>query len=336
MTIKDIAKESGYGIGTVSRVLNNHPDVSEKTRERVLKIVDKYGFVINANARQLKAQDRKMLAIIIKGSSSILLNGLLELVQKRIEPLDYLTSVYVLDENDNEGSFANRIYYEQKPTGIIFLGGSPDKFKDDFEKIKIPCVLISTQAINVESRQLSSVSVDNFKAAYASAEFLVKNGHKNIGVIGGSIDTSEVSRLRFEGFLEALLVNGISFNYDSSYETSKYTFEGGAQAARNLLKRCPDITAVFTMSDVMAIGACRKLNDLGYKVPDQISIIGFDGISLTDYFNPRITTIRQLGDELVDEGLNILLNCIERKFPPVQKLIPFEFVKGESVKNING
>lgn len=334
MTIKDIAKEAGCGVGTVSRVLNNHPDVSEKTREKILEIVNRRGFVINANARQLKAQDRKSLAIIVKGTSSILLNRLLELVQKKMESLDYVVSVFVLDESDNEGSFANRIYYEYKPTGIVFLGGSPDKYKEDFQKIKVPCVLISTQAVNVESDYLSSVSVDNFKASYASCEYLIKNGHRKIGVIGGNIDNSEVSRMRFEGFLEAAISNGITFDFETMYETSKYNFEGGALAVQNLIKRVPGITAVFTMSDAMAIGACRKLKDLGYDVPNQISIVGFDGISLCDYYNPRLTTIRQIPEVLVDEGLDILLNCIERKYKPVNKLIPFEFIKGESVKKI--
>ena len=130
MTIKDIAKECGCAIGTVSRVLNNHPDVSDKTREKVMAVVEKYGFVLNANAKQLKSQERKNLVIIVKGTSSTLLNGLLERIQKMLEPLPYTASVVILDEHDNEGFNATRIYFEQKPLGIIFLGGSPDRLAD--------------------------------------------------------------------------------------------------------------------------------------------------------------------------------------------------------------
>ena len=100
MTIKDIAKECGCAIGTVSRVLNNHPDVSEKTRQKVMAVVEKHGFVLNTNAKQLKTQDRKNIVIIVKGASSTLLNGLLEKIQKKIENLPYTASVVVLDESD--------------------------------------------------------------------------------------------------------------------------------------------------------------------------------------------------------------------------------------------
>ena len=144
MTIKDIARECGCAVGTVSRVLNNHPDVSEKTREKVLAVVKKYNFILNTNAKQLKQQDRKTLVIIVKGTSSILLNSLLERIQKKIEPLPYNASVVVLDEYENEAKAANRIYYQQKPVGVIFLGGSPDLFREDFEKLQVPCVVIST------------------------------------------------------------------------------------------------------------------------------------------------------------------------------------------------
>ena len=97
----------------------------------------------------------------------------------------------------------------------------------------------------------------------------------------------------------------------------------------------PDITAIFTMSDAMAIGACRQLADLGYKVPDNISVIGFDGLTISDYMCPRLTTIRQIEEELANEGLNVLLNSIEKKASACHKIVPFEFIEGESVRNIN-
>ena len=96
----------------------------------------------------------------------------------------------------------------------------------------------------------------------------------------------------------------------------------------------PDITAVFTMSEAMAIGACRAFWDLGYKVPDDISVIGFDGLTISDYFCPRLTTIRQIEEELAGEGLNVLLDSIENKASCCHKIVPFEFIQGESVKKI--
>ena len=334
MTIKDIARECGCAVGTVSRVLNNHPDVSDKTREKVLAVVQKHNFILNTNAKQLKEQNRKTIVIIVKGTSSILLNSLLERIQKRIEPLPYNASVVVLDEYDNEAKAANRIYYEQKPVGIIFLGGSPDLFKDDFAKLLVPCVVISNEAQLIDGVSLSSVSTDNFTAAQYSANYLIHNGHEKIGVIGGDLGGSGITQRRYDGFLSALSRAGLTFDYEKAYVTSKYSFEDGAVAARRLLEKFPDLTAIFAMSDAMAIGACRELSDSGYKIPDDISIIGFDGISLGEFYCPRLTTIRQLCDPLVDEGLKILLDSIENNALPVNKYIPFEFVQGESVKHI--
>ena len=335
MTIKDIAKECGCAIGTVSRVLNNHPDVSDKTREKVLAVVEKHNFVLNVNAKQLKAQERKNIVVIVKGTQSPLLTSLLERIQHKLEPLTYTVEVVVLDENDNEAENAVRIYFEQKPIGFIFLGGNPDKYPADIEKIKIPCVLISNAAVSTENTKLSSIATDNVEASFCATQYLINNGHKNIGVIGGNLDTSFVSKSRYEGFLQAINQAGLSFDYEKSYIDSKYSFQGGFDAAEELIKKNPDITAVYTMSDVMAIGACRKFADMNIKVPDQVSIIGFDGIELTSFLCPRLTTILQLKDELVEQGISILLDNIERNGKAIHKLIKFEFMEGESVKKIN-
>ena len=332
MTIKDIAKECGCAIGTVSRVLNNHPDVSDKTREKVLSVVNKHNFVLNVNAKQLKAQGRKNIVVIVKGTQSPLLTSLLEGIQHKLEPLTYTVEVVVLDENDNEAVNAVRIYFEQKPIGFVFLGGSPDKYPADMEKIKVPCVLISNAAEDISFSNLSSVATDNTEASFFATQHLLNNGHTNIGIIGGNIDTSFVTKSRYEGFINAITQAKINFEYEKSYVFSKYSFQGGFEAVEELIKKNPDITAIYAMSDVMAIGACRKLTDMGIKVPEQISIIGFDGIELSSYTSPRLTTILQLKDELVEQGISILLDNIERNGKAIHK---FDFMEGESVKKIN-
>ena len=334
MTIKDIAKECGCGVGTVSRVLNNHPDVSGETRAKVMSVVDKYGFVLNKNASLLKSQDSRTIEILVKGTSSPLLNEMLSVVLSRMEGLSYNASVVVLDEYDNEASVANRVYYERKPQAMIFLGGNPDKYSDDFEKIKIPCVLVSNEASNLANSFFSSISTDNIAASEYIAEYLIKKGHRKIGVIGGDFESSEITKKRYEGFLNAMKNHGLDFDQEKAYAVSKYSFEGGAAAVRNLIKRNPDITAIFTMADSMAIGACRALTDMGMSVPDDISITGFDGLPYADFYSPRITTIRQQTERLADDGLEILLNSLERNEPARHELIPFEFIEGESVRTL--
>lgn len=335
MTIRDIARECGVGLGTVSRVLNGQPGVKDATREKVQAVVDKHGFVVNQNARLLKEQERKTVYILVKGTSNIMLNSILEIIQKRFESLPYNTSVVILDEYDNEAQVACRIYYEQKPLGMVFLGGNPDIYKEDFAKIQIPCVVIANQAHEVENKNLSSVSTDDVKATTFLVEHLIKNGHTKIGVVGGEMKSSEVTRCRYETFLSVMKKHGLPFDFEKHYAVSKYSFEGGAAAARELFEKSPDLTAFFTMSDVMAIGAMRSLKDMGYSVPDDISLVGFDGIPLADYCCPRLTTIRQKMDLLAEQGISALLDCIESQKKSTNILLPFEFVEGESVRKIN-
>ena len=335
MTIKDIAEKSGYGVGTVSRVLNNHPNVSETARKRILEVAEKYHFVRNTNAQLLKQQG-KYIAILVKGVSNILLNSILEIIQKHIGETKYTSSVFVLDEYDNEAATALRIYYEKRPAGIIFLGGNPTRYKSDFNKIKVPCVLVTNQAHYLENKKLSSVSTDDKKAAEEITDYLIKCGHKKIGVIGGDVTNSEISERRYDGFVSAMKKNNIDFDFDKFYQTTKYSFEGGANAAEKLINKCGDeITAIFTMSDVMAIGAMRKLKDMGYNIPKDLSIVGFDGLPLTEYVCPRLATIHQDEKGIAEVGLKLLFDSIDDGDKSAHNLMPFELIKGESVMNIN-
>lgn len=334
MTIKDIAKLSGYAVGTVSRVLNNQPNVSETARKAILEVAEKYNFVRNTNAQHLKMQGR-YIAILVKGVSNILLNSILEIIQKKIGETIYTSSVYVLDEYDNEAKTALKIYYEKRPAGIIFLGGNPERYEADFNQIKVPCVLITNQANNVSNKMLSSVGTDDISAAQEIAEYLIANGHRNIGVIGGDINKSEISDRRFKGFMKAMKKHDLPFDFETHYQKSKYSFEGGEKAAEELIEKFGDMTAVFSMSDVQAIGAIRKLTDRGLRVPQDISVTGFDGLPLTQYMNPRLATIRQYEEQLAECGTNVLLETIGKaKQESSHILIPFELLKGESVISV--
>ena len=335
MTIKDIAKECGVGLGTVSRALNNQPGIKEETREKILEVVKSHDFVLNDHAKQLKAGDSKTISIIVKGMSNPLLTSILSIIQKKLETLPYTTNVIVIEEEDNEALVANQVALSQRPKGIIFLGGNPEKYKTDFNKIKVPCVLISNEGEKVENSNLSSISIDNEEAAYFSAKYLLDAGHRKIGIIGGNLSNSVITYKRYKGFLRAIEEQNVSFDFDKSYVATKYSFNGGSKACRELMEKNPDITAIWAMSDTMAIGAMRELIDMGYSIPEEISIIGFDGLPFSSYCSPRLTTIVQKEEELAVKGIDILLNNIEGNVSNSHVLVPFEFCNGESVRKIN-
>lgn len=335
MTIKDIAKECGCAVGTVSRVLNDQDYVSDKTREKVMEVVNKYNFVLNNNAKALKARGTKTILILVKGTSNILLNNLLEIVQKSMEKLPYTSKVIVLDEYDDEAVEAEKELRETKALGIIFLGGNPERNKEVYPKITCPCVLISTKAYTEENDNLSSVSTDSYQAALLVARYFAKKGHSKIGIIGGDFVSSMMTKRRYAGFIEGLELSGMTFCEEKAYSKAKYSLAGGACAAEELVKKFPDVTAIFAMSDMQAMGACRKLKDMGYRVPEDISVAGFDGLPIAEYYCPKITTIKQNEEELAVQGLKTLLDAIEKKTGAVHKNIPFEFVEGESVREIS-
>ena len=196
--------------------------------------------------------------------------------------------------------------------------------------------MITNQAANISNNHLSSVGTDDVNAAEEITDYLIKNGHTKIGVIGGNIIDSEISERRFKGFLNAVKKNNISFDFDKQYQTAKYSFEGGEEAIEKLIKKSEGITAAFSMSDVQAIGAIRRLNDMGMSVPDDISVTGFDGLPLTQYIYPRLTTIRQSEMQLAKCGLAALLEAITKEDEEAAHLlIPYEFLEGESVSKIN-
>lgn len=332
MTIKDIAKEAGYSVGTVSRVLNNAEGVSEKARVRIMEVVDKYHFQLNNNAKHLKKQSKEGIAIIIKGSQNMFLAGIVEQMQEMIRRKDYACMIYYLNEDDNEVEQAITICAERRPMGILILGANQEYYQAQrFSAITVPCVLVSTPGEQYGLKNLSSVSTDNESAAQFAVEHLLSLGHKRIGILGGKIATSQTVFSRFQGCKRAFEKHGIPFEADIQYESAYFTISDGYYAMQRLMRKMSDITAVFAMSDVMAIGAMRAIQDKGLKVPEDISVIGFDGLDLGNYMVPRLTTIRQHSERLASRGVEILLNSIDGDTTDTHELEPFYLVPGESV-----
>lgn len=334
VTIKDIARESGYSISTVSRVINQRNDVSPAARKKIEETVKKFRFVPNNNAKHLKQSNSKAVGVLVKGTSNALFAGILEEIQRIVEKTGYTSAVSWLDEEDDEVQHAVRLCHEQKPLGLLFLGGNPDSFEKGFGSIDVPSVLVTSSAEGMDFSHLSSVSTDDAKAARRAVDALFEAGHKNIGVIGGDREKSHTSRLRYQGCLESFQSHGRAWDETLYFEKSRFSFESAGHAATRLIGKYQEMTAVFAMSDVMAIGAVRTLYDLGYRVPEDISVVGFDGTSLAEYYHPRLATVRQQYRVLAEKSVEILISRIGQYGDPVHEIIPFMFVKGESIRNL--
>lgn len=339
MTIKDIARQSGYAVGTVSRVLNGHPDVSDEARARILAVVEETGFRPNDNARHLKQRGGSGIAVIVKGARNLLFAGILEEMQSLIKAEERAAAVYYLDEDDNEVEQAIRVCREFKPLGILFLGGNQNNFERGFEHVKCPCVLVTTRADTMDFKNLSSVSTDDAEGAAQAIRRLTAAGHRRIGVIGGHPCEScgqmgaNTSQLRLLGCRRGFMGDGISFDEKRQFVATRFSMKGGYDGANVLMDRCPDLTAIFAMSDVMALGAMRALHDRGLRVPEDVSVMGYDGIEQAEYCVPRLSTVRQRSEQLARRGVEILLRQAEGG-GAVHEIVPFQLVPGESVREV--
>ncbi len=331
MTIKDIARESGYSIGTVSRVINNAPGVSAKAKDAVMNVVSKHSFILNSNAKHLKQQSKDGIAIIIKGTHNMLFAEIVELMQVQVRKKGYACMMYYISELDNEVEEAIRICHERRPLGILFLGCNHEYFRQKFKHIAVPCVLVASDAEGLHFKNLSSVCTDDYEAAKKVIERLVELGHEKIGILSGKTKISQVSDNRYRGAVKALMEKGCVYDEKKQLVESYFTIPAGYVSMNMLLEKMPDITAVFVMSDVMAIGAIRAICDRGLRVPEDISVIGFDGVEIGQYMKPRLTTVRQQKEKIAERSIEILLDCIEKGSEAVYETEEFGQIKGESV-----
>ena len=334
MTIKDLSAQTGYSVGTISRVLNNQPNVSQKARETILRAASECGFQLNANAKQLKQQHSNSILVLVKGTHNKVFALLVESIQDRIAETGYSLVVDYMDEMENEVLRAVQLCLEKKPLGILFLGGERENFLADFDKIKVPCVLVTNDASRFPFPNLSSVSSDDKRAGKIAIEHLIHLGHRRIAIIAGDHTHSDIGRLRYEGAMEAFRENGISFDPETDCETVRYTCQDGYNAALRLLEHSREFTGIFAMSDVMAVGAIRGLKDAGLQVPQDVSVVGFDGLELGAFTVPRLASISQNLDELASRSFRMLLDNIENPQRTRYEILDVSLLDQESARQI--
>jgi LacI family transcriptional regulator len=334
MTIKDLANQTGYSVGTISRVLNNQPNVSEKARKAVLEAANACGFQLNTNAQQLKQQRSNNILVLVKGSSNQLFGSLVEAIQRRVAGSPYHLVVDYMDEDHNEVLRAVQLCREKKPQGMVFLGGNRQNFLADFQRIDVPCVLITSDASALPFKNLCSVCCDEELAVKQTMERLIRMGHRSIGVIGGYLDRSDTSRRRFEGCHAAFSENGIAFDPQRDYASARFSYAEGYRAAQELAASRKQYTAVFCMADVMAMGAIRALADSGLRVPEDVSVVGFDGLPIGEFIVPRLSTVSQSVEELARRGIELLRSNIEGQPICAHEILPAQIQWKESVKAV--
>ncbi|MBP3911236.1 LacI family DNA-binding transcriptional regulator [Zhenhengia yiwuensis] len=341
MNIKDIAKLAGVGVSTVSRVLNNHPDVKKETRDKVLEVIKEHNYVPNNSARILKSNNMKHIGVLVKGVFNPFFSEMLKIIEMHINQIGYTMILHhYYDQNDSSSSEAEVLVSfikEKRLQGVICLGGNFEGVREEsFEGLDVPIVLTSVDSsIEISSNLFSCVGIDNEKAAYEATNYLIQKGHKHIGMILGDEFDAGVSNRRAIGYMRALEENHIPIN--KAYITlGGYDFEPAYESVKKLLSEEEHITAIFAISDIMAIGAGKAVIDLGYKIGEDISILGFDGLDIGKYYNPALTTIKQPQRKMAYDSINLLVQLIEKKCENQRCVLETKLVERMSVYKLKG
>ena len=335
LNIKDIAKLAGVGVSTVSRVINQHTDVKDETRKRVLEIIEQYNYIPNNSARNLKRTESMDIGILIKGMYNPFFARMIQSIEKRLSLHGYSAIIHYNIENSKDIDAAHEFIMEKKLKGIICLGGDFDQLTDeDLLRLRVPFILASTEIPEkLDKAIFSSVIIDNENAAFSAVEFLIQQGHERIALITTGEDDKSIGTIRTEGYIKALIKYGIE-KRENYFDVGAYTFETGYLAMKRLLEKAPDITAVFAISDVMAIGAAKAIKEAGKRIPEDVSLMGFDDIDYAEYFSPALTTVHQPVEEIASSTADIMVEILDDGLAHRHIVYPTALIIRESCQSL--
>ncbi|KOC36431.1 LacI family DNA-binding transcriptional regulator [Clostridium botulinum] len=337
LTIKDISRIAGVGVSTISRVLNNHPDVKDETRKKVLGVIEEVNYIPNNSARNLKRNTSKSIGVLVKGINNPFFSKMIKSIEEKIDDKKYSMILHYNESSTDDFDAAIELIKEKKLKGLICLGGNFDNLdKKQMENLSVPIVIASSNITSDANKNLfSSVVIENEKAAFDAVKYICKLGHRGIGIITTGEEDRSVGRLRFQGYKNAIFENKIKFD-ENLVEIGEYTFESGYEAMNRLLDKDLKITAVFVTTDIMAIGAAKAILSRGLKIPEDISIVGFDGIEYSKYFHPSLTTVEQPVENMAEKSIEILLDLINAKKANQHIVFETKLLKRESCRKYIG
>lgn len=333
-TIREVAQLAGVSVTTVSRVLNHRPDVSIATRQRVEQVMARCNFVGNANARSLKQQDGETAALILRGRGSPFLSRLAETMLQCAAGASVSFVMETIDEKEDEFQTALRLMHERRATGFILIGSRLDERAEVLRTVDVPLVFATTDASRSGLPRVSSVCVDDYRMGGLAMETLLSAGHRRIAIFGGSRRAGDSLSARYLGARDACTRAGLSLD-EQRYVETRFSLADAYGAARAFFPLHSDTTAVFAMSDQIAMGVIRALRDMGRRVPEDVSVFGFDGVEMGKYFIPSLTTIVQPQEEIARKSVEVLLDMMEHDSPGRHLLLEATLARRESVAPIS-
>lgn len=339
LTIRDIARICNVSTSTVSRAMNGDSGINKQTKEKILQVIKENNFVPNNSARNLKMNETNTIALLIKGINNSFFQSMLHLFEVELQKVEYSFIIHAVGEDQDEINVAMELVKEKKLKGIIFLGGAFYKAEDRIKAIGVPCV-ICTGAIPVNDKKpvCPMVAIDDINGGYQVTDYFCKKGHKKIAIITSKYADNSVGKLRLEGYKMALEDNGIEYDENlvryMNPSLREYSMENGYEVTKAMLEEGVDFSALFAISDELAFGAYKAILSAGNSIPGDYSVIGYDGLEMTNYYHPALTTLKQPSEDIVVASINLLMKSIEGN--EIDEKIQFigEIIERDSVKEI--
>lgn len=329
-TIKDIAKQTGLGLATISSYLNGG-NVREKNRIKIEAAIEELHFEVNEVARGLKTNKTKIIGVIIPELNNIFCAEIITEVEDQLRSHGYATMICDCRTDEKREEEAVEFLLHRRVDGLIIMpSGRQGKYLKKFTKAGKPVVLIDRKLAGIGC---DSVLVDNEGAARDAVGRLLAAGHRKIGMIAGPKDIYTAQE-RYRGYCMALENAGLQPDARLA-AWANYTIEGGAEAMKELVKRNPDMTAVFVSNYEMTMGAIIEINELGIRIPDELSFIGFDNIEFAKASMPKLSIVAQPTKEIACHVSEIMLKRLETsgiidEYENVK--LKTTFVEGKSVQ----
>lgn len=335
MTIKDIARLSGVGVSTVSRVLNDRPDVSEESRRRVLQVIAEYNYLPNNSARSLVRTKSDAVGLVVRGVQNPFYTGIIRAIERDLDAADCTMVMRQIGSCEDEIKCGAMMEREKRLQGIIFLGGRSDYSPADTALLNVPfvCCSYTNTYGTLDPTKYSSVSIADEQEAYRAVMNLAQKGHRRIAALSTDPRDWSIAQLRFSGYARALHDLGLTLEDGEIIRADDFTIESAYRAVTERLKRPADFTAIFAISDDMAIGAMRALRESGRSIPEDCSIIAIDGLTVSEYIYPMLTTLCQPTDEMGAKSVEILMSVI-RGGTHRHLILPTTLRTGQSVRDL--
>jgi len=331
-TIKEVAKKSGVSVGTVSAVLRGESWVTEDTRRKVLRVVRELNYRPNPLARSLRTQKTGVIGLVVTDITNPFFSLIVRAVENYLRKYNF--NIILCDTNEDYaiGTDVVRVLIDRMVEGIILVGDvlPEEELEEVINTTHVPIVAVERDYGNIY--ELSMVLVDSVKGGYIATRHLLNLGYRDIAIVTGPIESernySSIGRL--EGYKEALREEGIELKPEFIVK-SDFTFNGGYTSVKAFLERGYKPRAIFASNDLMAIGAMVAIKEEGFRIPDEIAVVGYDDTPEASFTEPPLTTVHLSMEELGTQAARFVVESIkDRDFVPRKYILPVDIVIRES------